>query len=527
MRLNIRGIFANSFLIFGTSFLLLLGSFLSAQPTHAQPACVPTLNLEPHVINHNAVDKSIVTKITYSGNSCADAVCEIASNETPKQLEKIIVINSGEEESFNHIFSTPSTNDGNITVSIECPTGHSSGSSVSKTIPIPILTPEETTAVLIHPARATGSCYVILNSEQIGDSIRLNWTVGPTPLTCASHMAGGVKNGGTYFCQASSSDGSWSGPKALTPLELQNWETLPFPSDSVTYTLACHNGRKGVTTVNTTSLEVEISASNPNPVPGEEIVVNISASKDAVCSVSSSESLEGIPADEFISDGSDRNPKVTVLTEGNIDLEITCTDPLTGEVATSATSVAVIDPGTIPGDDDDGDSGDIEPEDAGEIETTVPEGEAGEDHTEIEGGLGGVQRDIFVDGLVPCGRGEFWPDGSSKPDCTFCHGIILINNLIKFMLIIAFLAGGVILVAAGILLLISGVNPGLRTKGKQMATATAIGLIIMVLSWVIVSTIINVLAQDNEAVKANFNLTNGSFQINCKSYNTGSDIEGA
>ena len=148
-----------------------------------------------------------------------------------------------------------------------------------------------------------------------------------------------------------------------------------------------------------------------------------------------------------------------------------------------------------------------------------------DDFTSVSDEYGSGARDIFVDGIVPCGRGEFWPDGTRKPDCTFCHGIILVNNLIKFMLIIAFLVGGVVLVSAGILLLLSGVNPNLRNTGKQMATATVVGLVIMVLSWVIVSTIINVLAQDNEAVRANFNLTNGSFSVNCKAYVAGSDFE--
>jgi len=60
----------------------------------------------------------------------------------------------------------------------------------------------------------------------------------------------------------------------------------------------------------------------------------------------------------------------------------------------------------------------------------------------------------------------------------------------------AFLVGGIILIAAGILMLISGVNPGLLQLGKKMVTGAVIGLIVMVLSWVIISTIININHRD-------------------------------
>lgn len=113
----------------------------------------------------------------------------------------------------------------------------------------------------------------------------------------------------------------------------------------------------------------------------------------------------------------------------------------------------------------------------------------------------------FEEGLVPCGLKEFTISGEEKPDCSVCHFFVLLNNLVRFVLIMSFLAGGILLVGAGILILLGGFYEPLRQIGKKTALGVAGGLAIMVLSWLLVSTVIVILAQGNENVTARFNLS--------------------
>jgi hypothetical protein len=91
-------------------------------------------------------------------------------------------------------------------------------------------------------------------------------------------------------------------------------------------------------------------------------------------------------------------------------------------------------------------------------------------------------------GLVPC-------TGDQANPCTFPCIFTLIHNIFNFLVleitpalsVVAFIVGGV-------LLMFAGANEQLRARGKRTLSLTLLGVTIVLLSWVIVNTTINVLA---------------------------------
>lgn len=78
--------------------------------------------------------------------------------------------------------------------------------------------------------------------------------------------------------------------------------------------------------------------------------------------------------------------------------------------------------------------------------------------------------------------------------CTVCHVFATLHRIVQFLTFqIALPLAVLLFVVAGFMLLISGANPQLRESGKKMLTTAVIGLLIVLLSWVIINTIINVL----------------------------------
>ena len=84
-------------------------------------------------------------------------------------------------------------------------------------------------------------------------------------------------------------------------------------------------------------------------------------------------------------------------------------------------------------------------------------------------------------GLVPC--------GNNTCPCELCDFFIMAQKIINFMLFTIVPAVAVLLVViAGIFLILgSGYDPSLLSKGKSMFSSIAIGLIITYGSWVIVN----------------------------------------
>jgi len=99
-------------------------------------------------------------------------------------------------------------------------------------------------------------------------------------------------------------------------------------------------------------------------------------------------------------------------------------------------------------------------------------------------------------GLVPCGIGN--PDDPGYVACGLCHVFQLTNNIINWVLLVIIpIIAPIFLVIGGIYLLVARGDPGMFTKGKDVLTATVIGLIIVYTAWVLLSTVLTFLGVAN------------------------------
>lgn len=91
-------------------------------------------------------------------------------------------------------------------------------------------------------------------------------------------------------------------------------------------------------------------------------------------------------------------------------------------------------------------------------------------------------------GLVPCG-------GPDEALCTLCDFFKLGQNIINFLLEdVALPLTTVMIAVGGVTLAISGGSPKRLELGKKILTSAVIGLIVVLASWLIINTIINLLA---------------------------------
>lgn len=91
-------------------------------------------------------------------------------------------------------------------------------------------------------------------------------------------------------------------------------------------------------------------------------------------------------------------------------------------------------------------------------------------------------------GLVPCGGGE------SESACTWCNLMQMISNIVNFMLYIIFPIAAAMIVIGGISIMTAAGSPQKITKGKEIITAAIIGLLIALFSYLIIDTIIKIIA---------------------------------
>lgn len=91
-------------------------------------------------------------------------------------------------------------------------------------------------------------------------------------------------------------------------------------------------------------------------------------------------------------------------------------------------------------------------------------------------------------GLVPCG-------GPGEGMCTLCDFFRLGQNIINFLLTdVALPLTTVMIAVGGVMLAISGGSPKRQELGKKILTSAVIGLIVVLASWLILNTVINLLA---------------------------------
>lgn len=88
---------------------------------------------------------------------------------------------------------------------------------------------------------------------------------------------------------------------------------------------------------------------------------------------------------------------------------------------------------------------------------------------------------------MPCGT-------STTPPCTWCHLMQLITNVISFLIYIVIPLAAVMIVVGGIFIMTAGGSTERVSKGREIVTAAITGLIIALLSWLIIDTIIKIIA---------------------------------
>lgn len=103
-------------------------------------------------------------------------------------------------------------------------------------------------------------------------------------------------------------------------------------------------------------------------------------------------------------------------------------------------------------------------------------------------------------GVVPC-SGEIVVDpatgkSSIKGLCGFCDLFLLVHNLFEFLAFkIAPALSVVVFLIGAFMLMFGGASEKMKTDGKNAIRGAIIGIVIILLSWVIINTIINVLAE--------------------------------
>ena len=112
-------------------------------------------------------------------------------------------------------------------------------------------------------------------------------------------------------------------------------------------------------------------------------------------------------------------------------------------------------------------------------------------------------------GLVPCG-------GTAQSPCSLCHlvsGVSILTTYIRDIMVFAALA---IIVAMGILYIVSAGNPGMMETAKKGVFAALAGLVIILAAWIIVNTVMFVVfdAKSDLGVGASFSVS-GGFEFDC------------
>ena len=123
-------------------------------------------------------------------------------------------------------------------------------------------------------------------------------------------------------------------------------------------------------------------------------------------------------------------------------------------------------------------------------------------------------------GLVPCGLGHPAPDNV----CQLCHVFILFQNILNFFLFpppalggpptgggIVFVLATLMVAVAGMYFIFSGGSSGNISRAKEILTGTAIALLIIYGSWLLINLFFLVIG-----VESWTGLQGGWFRIDCR-----------
>ncbi len=123
-------------------------------------------------------------------------------------------------------------------------------------------------------------------------------------------------------------------------------------------------------------------------------------------------------------------------------------------------------------------------------------------------------------GLVPCGR--TCDDPSTENDetkiCTLCHLLLLIQNITDWIFMVMTYIAFAVLVAMGILYIVSTGKPQLTGMAKSGIWAALVGFAIVLLGWVAINVILMVLADGalgSDTASFAFKTNGKWFEYNC------------
>lgn len=96
--------------------------------------------------------------------------------------------------------------------------------------------------------------------------------------------------------------------------------------------------------------------------------------------------------------------------------------------------------------------------------------------------LWGISGSVASAALVTCGTAN---DSSAATNCTFVSLITMINEIIKYLIMIAMPLAAISFAYAGWLYLSAGDDTGKVTKARTIFTDVGIGLIIVLSGWLV------------------------------------------
>ena len=112
-------------------------------------------------------------------------------------------------------------------------------------------------------------------------------------------------------------------------------------------------------------------------------------------------------------------------------------------------------------------------------------------------------RVAMANGLVPECSGE-------GGVCTYCDFLALAQNVIKFLMEVSISIGVIFIIYGAVMLMISSGSPEKAQKGKTIVTNAVIGVAIALGAWLIINTIVAVLATGESGLAENW------WQISCE-----------
>ncbi len=92
------------------------------------------------------------------------------------------------------------------------------------------------------------------------------------------------------------------------------------------------------------------------------------------------------------------------------------------------------------------------------------------------------------------GRNPVECNQPNKDSCTLCDALKVAANVVDFLIKIALALGVLMIVYGAILMMISAGNQERYSTGKKAMTGAFIGVFIALTSWIIVNTVLHILA---------------------------------